>query len=382
MYATAHQPRFWTNGPAKSASESGSESEIFHSSRDPPALSVLRYSRRSMGLFTQLTEEQIAALTRGFGADRTVGPVTGFRAIPAGTINSNFRIECERGALFLRINEGKSEEDVRYEADLVAALVGGGVASPVPFRTDDGTPFVMHDGRHVSLFPWLDGSHRAGAAIEPGHTAALGRALARLHLVGLDLFERFDRPSRYTFAEIIERHRQVAASERGQSDPVLAPALAAVADEIPWLEARDEVRDAATTGIIHGDLFPDNVLFADGSATISALIDFEQASTGSLAYDLAVCINAWCYRDDFDPALIAGLVSGYQEVRPLTESDIAALEVEVRAAAMRFTVTRITDVYLPGMDSSAKDFRRYLARLQRWREVGRDGLHSWAKLGE
>jgi len=97
------------------------------------------------------------------------------------------------------------------------------------------------------------------------------------------------------------------------------------------------------------------------------LLDFEQASTGALVYDLAVCINAWCFVDDFDPALIEALVAGYQQVRPLDPGERALLPVEARAAAMRFTVTRITDVYLPGVDLPGKDFRRYLRRLERLR---------------
>ncbi len=340
-----------------------------------------------MGFFTRLEHHDIAAIAGQYG----IAQVSSFTAIAAGTINSNFRLDTGGETLFLRINEGKAEDAVQYEADLVEALAAAGVPAPRPRRAVSGAPFAVHDGAYVSVFPWLQGSHCEPAKLTPGHVAELGRQLAGLHLAGLPIAQRFERPSRYTFEEIIRRFEAVKESPRGSSDAVLAPALAAVADEIAWLRARDEIRQAATHGIIHGDLFPDNVLFAEGpgasppseGVAIAALIDFEQASSGSLPYDLAVCLNAWCYRDrGFDPALVAAMVAGYRRVRELSKADLTALEVEVRAAAMRFIVTRITDVYVPGVDNPAKDFRRYLDRLEQWRQVGAEGLRTWASSRE
>ena len=100
---------------------------------------------------------------------------------------------------------------------------------------------------------------------------------------------------------------------------------------------------------------------------MSAILDFEQASGGSLAYDLAVCINDWCWHDGPKPELAAALLAGYERERPLTDADRAALPIEVRAAAVRFTITRITDVYLAKVDNPEKDFRAFLARSEAWR---------------
>jgi homoserine kinase type II len=125
-------------------------------------------------------------------------------------------------------------------------------------------------------------------------------------------------------------------------------------------------------GPIHADLFRDNVLF-DDAGSVAALIDFEQACVGSLAYDLAVLLNAWCFGDDFDPALSRAMVDGYRAVRPLPPADREALYIECRGAAARFAVTRITDVHLQ-TTSSTKDFRRYLARLARWQSASRAGF--------
>lgn len=313
-----------------------------------------------MGRFTQLDDAEVRALAAGFG----VGPVTGWREVVAGTINSNFELTTPAGRFFLRINEGKAEADVAYEADLVSALAARGVPTPLPVRAGDRA-YLRAGQRLASLFPWVDGHHRHLGEVRPADAGAVGAALARLHLAGLELGPEHHRDGIYTFAAICERF----AGFRDHPDAALAPAVPVIADEIAWLQARAGERAAAPHGIIHGDLFRDNVLF-DGTGA-ATLIDFEQASTGALVYDLAVCVNAWCYVDDFDDALITALVGGYQAVRPLDARERALLWVEARAAAMRFTVTRITDVHLPGVDLPGKDFRRYLHRLQRLRARGR-----------
>jgi homoserine kinase type II len=312
-----------------------------------------------MAAFTQLDAASIAALADAF----ELGAVDEWHPIAAGTINSNFSLRASSGRFFLRINEGKAEVDVRYEADVVAALAGAGVPTPVPLSARTGEPFARHDGKYASAFPWIDGVHRCQAGVTPADVRAVGRALAQLHRAGEPLAARFDRAGIYTFDAIAARFE----SFRGLGDPALAEAVTDIADEITWLRERAPVRDAAARGIIHADLFRDNVLF--GEAGVAALIDFEQACTGSLAYDLAVVINAWCYGDDFDATLVRAAVAGYQSVRELPPADRVALPIECRAAAMRFTVTRITDIHLQDT-TSTKDFRRYQRRLRRWRELG------------
>lgn len=315
-----------------------------------------------MAPFTSLSAEDAAAVAQAFD----LGEVHEVRPIPAGTINSNFALHTGAGRWFLRINEGKEEADVRYEAELVAALAAGGVPAPVPRNERSGQPYLVHRGRYLSLFPWLEGSHRQAGEVRPADAEAIGAALGRLHLIGAALVARFPRDGVYTFERIVERYRGFADS----GDPNLAGAVAAIGAEIVWQEERRAVRRQARRGIIHGDLFRDNVLF-DAAGQV-ALIDFEQASIGSLVYDLAVCINAWCYGADLDVDLAAAMVRGYQGQRALETGEVAALDIELRRAAMRFTVTRITDVYVRGIQQPGKDFGRYLARLERWRsfEVG------------
>jgi homoserine kinase type II len=313
-----------------------------------------------MATFTRLDDRDITALAREF----ELGVVAGWRVIPAGTVNSNFALDTTAGRFFLRVNEGKTAADVAYEAELVVALAAARVATPCPRASATGRPFASLRGKLVSVFPWVEGAHRCQAGVSERDAHAVGRELARLHVAGAPLAQRFARDGHYTFAAIVERFEGF----RGVADAAVRAAVPLIGDELDWLRARSALRAAAPHGVIHQDLFRDNVLF-DAGGGIAALIDFEQACTGSLTYDLAVCINAWCYGDDFELGLVRELIAGYQEVRALAAEEREALAIECRAAALRFAVTRITDVHLQHTVST-KDFRRYLDRLVRWRVLG------------
>jgi homoserine kinase type II len=198
--------------------------------------------------------------------------------------------------------------------------------------------------------------------VTDAHAEALGAALATFHVAGLALPAAWRRGSIYDHDHLVARYERIAA----EPDPALPIRL--LGEELAYAAREAPVRRAATVGMIHGDLFRDNVLWVEdrtrSGPDVSALLDFEQASGGSLAYDLAVCINDWCWPRI---ALAGPLVRGYERVRALTAADRAALPIEVRAAATRFTITRITDVYLAMVDNPQKDFRAFLARVEAWR---------------
>ncbi|HWM88539.1 MAG TPA: phosphotransferase [Kofleriaceae bacterium] len=331
-----------------------------------------------MAGLTRLGDSDVRALARGF----RLGEVSAWGEVPAGTINSNYWVETGARRWFLRVNEDKSEADVRWEAALVAALAADGVPTPPPIEADDGEPLRLHRDRWISLFPWVAGDHREPGQVAEADAAGVGAALALLHLAGAPLARAMPRTGIYTTAHIAERFARLRADAAASNDPALAGALAAVGDELAWLAVRAEQRAAAPLGIIHGDLFPDNVLFAGGGPQVVALLDFEQASLGAWVYDLAVCINAWCFTDGFAPALVRALVDGYRGQRELEPLEEELLHVEARAAAVRFTVTRITDVHCRGLALAGKDFRRFLRRLEAWRELGADGLAAWLAGGQ
>jgi homoserine kinase type II len=309
-----------------------------------------------MALFRSLSLAEVNEIL----ADYELPPAVACAPIAVGTINTNVRVQTADGLRFLRINEGKSLEDVRREAAIVSHLAARGVPTPAPLRARDGQPFTRWRGQLVSLFPWLPGRTLSRADLVPAHAAEVGRALAALHLAGADYPDHS--PGRYEPAEIDRRLATVAAlATAARSD--LQDAIKILGPELAALPA-DRHRDLPM-GIIHADLFIDNVMYeGDG---LAALIDFEQAAWGRLTYDLAVTTLAFGYgRDDFRPEIVTALLAAYAAVRSPTAAERAAFPAELRFAACRFAVTRITDVYLRRSEGAApgKDYRRYLARLQ------------------
>ncbi len=313
-----------------------------------------------MGTFTVLGATELHELAEVFD----LGVVQSSRTIAAGTINSNFELVTDRGRYFLRVNEGKAEVDVAWESRLVAALARANVVTPPPLPARDGNPYAPLSGavtKWVSVFPWRGGSHVAADAVTPTIARTFGAALAALHRAGLELPADWRRRSIYDHDHLVARF---AGFER-MPDPQLADAQRVLGEELAVAAEAASIRRRATQGIIHGDLFRDNVLWQ--GEQITAILDFEQASGGSLAYDLAVCINDWCWTGAPRLELATALVAGYQSVRPLTPGDREALPYEIRAAAARFTITRITDVYLARVTNPEKDFRAFLARCDAWR---------------
>jgi homoserine kinase type II len=291
------------------------------------------------------------------------------RALAQGTINSNFRVDTDGGALFVRVNEGKSEADVRYEAALLWHLGVRRFPTPQPLRRGDGRPFVAHGSKWVSAFPWVAGEVVDGARVTPAHCAAIGGALAALHNAAGDFAERRD--GIYTFERIARR------IESFRADPRLADVVPLLDEEVSFL--RTSRAPSLPSGTIHGDLFPDNALFRGNK--LVAVLDFEQASFGRFAYDLAVTLLAWCFQGgDLDGGRARALVDAYRALRPVEPVEREALFAEARLAALRFTVTRITDVFLPGVERAGKDYRDYLARLVRLRSLGRSGLDGLTAL--
>ena len=316
---------------------------------------------------TLLAAADLEALAASFG----LGALRASAHLEAGTINSNYRLECAAGDFFLRVNEGKSDADVEYEIALIDAISAAGVSTPVPLTDRDEQRFVRHAGKQVCVFPWLAGEHREGARLRPPDLRSLGGALAGLHAATSRL-QSLRRPSIYSTREIATRCKSIECGD----DAELRSAVALARTELEALEQLSERRGhGSETIVIHGDLFPDNVLFEGDS--VAALLDFEQAAEGSPVYELAVCLNAWCHRDDkLEGGLASALLKGYLSERELPGFSGEALWIECRAAAVRFLVTRITDVHLAGLTRTGKSYIEYRDRLLGWHRVGQTVLEA------
>ncbi len=308
-----------------------------------------------MGTFRTLTDRDVGEVLAGYG----LSGYRAHRAIAAGTINTNLAVELQGGAYFLRVNEGKALADVEREAAVVEHLVSRGIPTPPVLHATTGQPWLLWHGLYLSLFPWVAGRVLGRAELDAGHAHQAGAALAGLHLAGQDFPDR--RPGRYEPEEIANRLTAIERSAAG--DPLLKAAV----DELrPALLRLPGARVAELPlGLIHGDLFIDNVLY-EGDRLV-AVLDFEQASWGRLAYDLAVSLLAFGFGvDDFRAPVTRAFLEGYCAIRSPTADERAGFVDELRFAACRFAVTRITDVYLRRNAGAppGKDFRRYLQRLR------------------
>ncbi len=323
-----------------------------------------------MGLFTHVDLAAAQEIAERFA----LGQARGIEGIAAGTVNSNYRLTTDRAAYFLRVNEGKHEADVAWEAAFVAHLAADGVPTPPPLRERGGAGWSRTSVGLVTLFPWLHGAPRSSRTVGPVECAAVGAALARMHLAAAG---REHRPHALHFLAIADRATVAAVGAGfGDGDPEWAEVRDELARERDYLVAAAPARARLPSGIIHGDLFPDNTLF-DGERLV-ALLDFEQAGTGPWLYDLAVCLTSWCYADDFLPDRARALVAGYERCRALAAEERAGLATEARAAAARFCLTRYLDVEQnPAATDHArrtKDYRRYRDRSRRLRALGEPGV--------
>jgi len=312
-----------------------------------------------MATFTALTDDDARMLSRA----HALGELRRVIPIPQGSVNSNFRVETTRGTYFVRVFEEQGFEGAEYDAALLQHLSRRGVPSPCPISRTDGEVLSTVAGKPASVFPFLEGLSSCQRAVDVARARSLGRALAGIHVGGEGFPIR--RAGRFRIEDLYARMPRIAAADDAE--------IRAMAVELPrelerWTRARAaEVPE----GIVHGDLFRDNVLFrraaGEGHDEIVALLDFESASDGRFVYDVAVTVLAWCMGDAFEPELARAIVDGYESVRRLEQRERDAMRAELAIAALRFTTTRITDFALrTGEGRVMKDWKRF---LRRYREV-------------
>ncbi|NUP09509.1 MAG: homoserine kinase [Polyangiaceae bacterium] len=310
-----------------------------------------------MAILTPLTFDEIERCARTFGITPT--KATG---VLAGSVNTNFDIVDGHGARwFLRVYEEQDIAGATRDARLLGRLAASGVRTPSPRERVDGAGFVgTFRGKAICLFPYVVGVHRCQASVAPPDVHAVGSALAAMHRVGegFDVSEGLTVASRFSLDALVQRLTSLDERSLTREIRRAREQLLARLDELSKF-----VPASRPLPLVHGDLFRDNVLFdEDGRPT---LLDFESASIGFAAYDLAVTILAWTFGDHLDASLVSSLVAGYERTRPLGRDEIADLPSFAAMACVRFATTRITDYELRPRGSGAyKDYRRWLSRLE------------------
>ncbi len=312
-----------------------------------------------MAVYTDVTDEALAEFLGAYA----LGELVAFRGIAEGVENSNFSLRTTTGDYILTLYERRVDPaELPWFLGLMRHLARRGVSCPLPVDGRDGRALRSLAGRHAAVTTFLPGVWPR--RVRPHHCGPLGAALARLHLSGASYApERPNRLGPHAWTALL-------ASCRDTGDR-MQPGLVAELDA-----ALARILPAWPTGLprgqIHADLFPDNVFFLPGvpSGPVSGLIDFYFACTDLLSYDIAICLNAWCFEPDMDFSIAKArlLLDGYESVRPLEAGERAALPVLAQGAAMRFLLTRLYDwVNTPdGALVTRKDPLDYLRRLRRF----------------
>jgi homoserine kinase type II len=306
-----------------------------------------------MAVYTDVSDLAL----RDFLADYGLGRVLAYKGIAEGVENSNYLLHVEAGFFILTLYEKRVDAgDLPFFLGLMEHLSARGLVCPQPVKTRQGALFKPLAGRPAAIVTFLEGVSTRAPTV--AHCAALGAALADLHRAGADF------ASTRVNTLSISGWPPLLAQAKARADsvaPGLADFLAAELAALEKLWPRDLPR-----GIIHADLFPDNVLFL--GEKVSGLIDFYFACTDFLAYDLAICLNAWCFESDFSFNVTKGraMIEAYQRIRRLTPQESATLVILARGAALRFTLTRLVDWLNvpPGALVKPKDPRDYARRLR------------------
>ena len=306
-----------------------------------------------MAVYTDINEIELSAFLR----DYEIGDLRSYRGIAEGSENSNFVLHTGGGEFILTLYEKRVDrDDLPFFLGLMQHLALKGISCPLPVQRRDGELIGALAGRPAAIITFLEGvwPRRPNAT----QCREVGRALAGLHSAGTDF--ALARPN----ALALPGWRKLWEGSRDRSDEVDAGLKADIDADFALFE-RDWPRDLPA-GVIHADLFPDNVFFL--GTELSGLIDFYFACNDFLAYDVATCLNAWCFEKDgsYNITKGAALLSGYESVRRLEPAELAALPLLARGSALRFLLTRLYD-WLTIPDGALVQKRDPMEFARRWR---------------
>ena len=306
-----------------------------------------------MAVYTEISNQDLSNFVRKYD----IGDALSAEGIVEGVENSNYLLKTTVGSFILTLYEKRvNPEDLPFFLYLKEHLAAKGLSCPSPLRALNGKILHSLSDRPAAIVTFLKGE--SPGRINLNHCAQLGAALAKMHLAGSDFtMTRSNALSVGAWGSLLEN------SLRGTED--LSPGLAVeLQTELTALE-RNWPGDLPK-GTIHSDVFPDNVLFKNGK--LSGILDFYFACTDLFAYDLAVCINAWCFESDgsLNVNKVRRLLTSYRYIRPLSGPEIEALPILARGAAFRFLLTRMFDWFFTpvGAFVNKKDPLEYLGKLE------------------
>lgn len=306
-----------------------------------------------MAVYTDITEDELAK----FLSDYEAGALMSYKGIAEGVENSNFLLHTSTAPYILTLYEKRVDPaDLPFFLGLMQHLADRGLSCPLPVARRDGKLLGALAGRPAALISFLEGMWLRKP--EARHCREVGAALAQMHLAG----EGFTIPRPNALG--VSGWRPLWEKSEPRADEIEPGLISEIRTELAFLE--NHWPSGLPAGVIHADLFPDNVFFLDDH--LSGLIDFYFACNDFFAYDLSVCLNAWCFEKDWSYNMTKGmaLIEGYQSARRLSEAEIAALPLLCRGSALRFFLTRLYDwIMTPaGALVTKKDPMEYMRKLR------------------
>jgi homoserine kinase type II len=284
-----------------------------------------------MAVYTDVAADELAE----FLGHYDIGELLSYKGIAEGVENSNFLLHTSAGYFILTLYEKRvARSDLPFFLGLMTHLASRGISCPQPLKNTSGEALSVLAGRPAAIINFLEGvwPRKPNAA----HCAGVGRALAKMHLAGADF------PMARANALSVSGWRPLFEAAASRADEVQHGLRDLIGAELDHLEGNIWPQNLPQ-GVIHADLFPDNVFFL--GEEVSGIIDFTFACTDMLAYDVAICLNAWCFESDcsFNVTKARAFLGAYGRERPLSEAEQNALPLLARGAALRFLLTRLVD---------------------------------------
>ncbi len=318
-----------------------------------------------MAVYTPLDHRTVTNLISTYG----LGKLNKMTGIPTGSVNTHYLLEFSKGNVVLKIDEAKELPDAERELTLLLFLRERGFRCPQPLIDCSGKYYHTYKGKPLSLYSLLVGKSVTETQLTTAQLEHVGQTLAALHLLSPGYPK--DEDNRFSVARVLSLYQEMKERLPGY----LRHLTQMLDDEVLYQQQYQE--DRLPKGIIHGDLFVDNLLFRKDK--VIGVLDFEAAGYGKFIYDVATAVNALCYLDGrYVIERFDALLTGYQSLRTLTLTEWDAFPNELRFSAFRFTVTRLKDFFLHPMkeqDRVSKDFREFFDRLQVLRRERSGGMN-------
>jgi len=284
-----------------------------------------------MAVYTDVAADELAEFLSRYD----IGELLSYKGIAEGVENSNFLLHTSSGYFILTLYEKRvARSDLPFFLELMTHLASRGISCPLPVKNKSGEALSTLAGRPAAIISFLEGvwPRKPNAA----HCAGVGEVLAKMHLAGRDFTVR------RANALSVEGWRPLFEQAAPRADELQGGLRAFIAAELDHLESGVWPNDLPQ-GVIHADLFPDNVFFL--GEKLSGIIDFTFACNDMLAYDVAICLNAWCFESDysFNVTKARAFLGAYGRARKLSDAEQRALPLLARGAALRFLLTRLVD---------------------------------------